>query len=121
MEFLSAPLVPVSVAVEAGDVLVLDPERPGALRPGASLADPAVAGVATGRGTQEAPVAFSGLVTCKADAGYGPIRVGDLLTVSPTPGHAMRALEALPGTIIGKAAEPLDVGTGAIQILVTLR
>jgi len=58
MTFPPPPMLPVSVAVEAGDVLVLDPDRPGALRPGTSLADPAVAGIATGRGTHEAPVAF---------------------------------------------------------------
>ncbi len=38
-----------------------------------------------------ASVALAGTVTCKADASYGAIQVGDLLTTSPTPGHAMRA------------------------------
>jgi len=68
-----------------------------------------------------APIALSGTVLCKVDAGYGAIRVGDLLTTSATAGHAMGAPEALPGTIIGKALEPLDNGTGLIKVLVMLR
>lgn len=69
-----------------------------------------------------APVAFSGIVPCKADASHGSIQVGDLLTTSPTPGHAMRAGGApATGTILGKALEPLDQGTGLIKVLVMLR
>ena len=69
----------------------------------------------------QAPVAFSGIVSCKVDAGYGPVRVGDLLTVSPTPGHAMRSSDHTAGTVLGKALEPLDSGTGIIKVLVMLR
>ena len=69
----------------------------------------------------QVPVALSGLVFCKVDAGYGEIRVGDLLTTSPTPGHAMRSDDPLPGTIIGKALEPLESGTGMIRVLVLVR
>ena len=58
---------------------------------------------------------------CKVDAGYGAIRVGDLLTTSPTRGHAMRTSNPLPGTILGKALEPLDGGTGMIKVLEMLR
>ncbi|MCP3982718.1 MAG: hypothetical protein GY716_25790 [bacterium] len=68
-----------------------------------------------------APLALSGTVDCKVDAGYGAIRVGDLLTSSATPGHAMRADDPRPGTIIGKALEPLDTGTGTVKVLVMLR
>ena len=74
---------------------------------------------------QDAPaavaVALSGTVFCKVDAGYGAIRPGDLLTASPTEGHAMRSRDAAPGTILGKALEPLDSGTGRIRMLVMLR
>jgi len=48
------------------------------------------------------------------------VRVGDLLTTSPTAGHAMRARDALPGTVFGKALESLDVGTGLVRMLVML-
>jgi len=66
-------------------------------------------------------VAVSGVVLCKVDAGYRSIRPTDLLTTSPTPGHAMRSDDAVPGTVIGKALEPLDAGTGTIRVLVMLR
>jgi hypothetical protein len=69
------------------------------------------------------------VMVVKADASYGPIQRGDLLTSSPTYGHAMKAepveIEGIqlyrPGTIIGKAMEPLDKDKGLIQILVLLQ
>ncbi len=61
------------------------------------------------------------VAACKVDAGYGSVRPGDLLTTSPTPGHAMLALDPRPGTILGKALESLDAGTGLIKVLVMLR
>lgn len=68
-----------------------------------------------------AAIALSGTVPCKVDAGYGAIKVGDLLVTSPTPGHAMRADDPRPGTVIGKALESLDAGSGTIRVLVMLR
>ena len=68
-----------------------------------------------------AVVALSGIVLCKVDASYGAIQIGDLLTTSPTNGHVMRSPDAAPGTIIGKALEPLDRGTGLIHVLVLQR
>jgi hypothetical protein len=69
------------------------------------------------------PIALVGKVFCKVDAGYGPIDVGDLLTSSPTRGHAMRATDpALAfGTVIGKAMAPLGEGVGIIPILISLQ
>jgi hypothetical protein len=66
----------------------------------------------------KAPVAISGIVKCKVDANQGAIRIGDLLTTSSTQGYAMRSDQATPGTIIGKALESLDSGTGLIEILI---
>jgi len=119
-------LLPVGGPVEAGDVLVFDPEQPGRLRRGAAMAEPATVGIAAALEAGETegdlvPVAVSGLVACKVDAGYGAIRAGDLLTTSPTAGHAMRALEPIPGTILGMAAETLESGTGVIRVLVMPR
>ena len=71
--------------------------------------------------SHRAAVALAGVVSCKVDATYGAIRPGDLLVTSPTPGHAMRAEVPLPGTMLGKALEPLDEGTGTIDVLVMLR
>ena len=68
-----------------------------------------------------AAIALTGTVLAKVDAGYGAIRGGDLLTVSATPGHAMRSDDAAPGTILGKALESFDEGTGTIKVLVMLR
>jgi len=65
-----------------------------------------------------APLALSGRVPCKVSAENGPIRPGDLLTVSSTPGHAMRASE--PGTVIGTALQSLDEGEGRILVLANL-
>jgi hypothetical protein len=76
---------------------------------------------ADGESLTRAPVVVSGVALCKVDADYGSIEVGDLLTTSLTPGHAMRADEPRPGTILGKALEPLDYGTGLIKVLVMLR
>ena len=55
------------------------------------------------------------------DATYGAVGVGDLLTASPTAGHAMRSSDHAPGTIMGKALEPLREGTGLIRVLVMQR
>jgi hypothetical protein len=57
---------------------------------------------------------------CKVDAAAGPIKVGDLLTSSKNPGFAMRAIDPKIGTIIGKALEPLDTGTGFIAVFVNM-
>ncbi len=69
----------------------------------------------------EVPMAVAGIVPCKVSAENGAIRPGDLLVTSFTPGHAMRADRPDAGTILGKALEPLDVGTGSIRVLVTLQ
>ena len=63
---------------------------------------------------------LSGIVLCRVDAGYGAIRVGDLLTTSPIKGRAMRADAPTQGTIVG-ALEPRDAGSGLIPGLVMLR
>lgn len=71
----------------------------------------------------EYPVALSGRVYVWADAAFGKIAPGDLLTSSATPGHAMRASDpqlAL-GAVIGKAMTPLQSGTGLVLVLVNLQ
>lgn len=72
-------------------------------------------------GEPRAPLALFGLAVVKVDAGYGAILAGDLLTTSPTPGHAMVAITPVPGTVIGKALDSLESGTGAIKVLVMPR
>ncbi len=66
-------------------------------------------------------VTMMGVVPVKVSDENGPIQTGDLLVTSSTPGHAMRADNPLPGTILGKALEPLDKGTGVILVLLMLQ
>ena len=111
--------------MEVGDVVVADAERPGHCRLARAASDAAVIGVVVfdpaAEATGEAAIAVAGTVRVKADAFDGAIRVGDLLTTSPTPGHAMRSTDHAAGTVLGKALEPLDSATGVIRILVMSR
>jgi hypothetical protein len=68
-------------------------------------------------------ISLMGKVFCKVDAQYSPIEVGDMLTTSPTPGHAMtvRDLHKGFGAVIGKALRPLPKGQGLIPILIALQ
>jgi hypothetical protein len=74
------------------------------------------------------PLALSGRVPVKVTDENGPISIGDLLTTSSTPGHAMKCpietneqkLKCM-GAIVGKALEPLESGEGKIIALVTLQ
>jgi hypothetical protein len=110
------------VAAEPGVVLGSDPVTEVAAAPAVGLgAGAAVESPSVAEGSSRVPVAVSGMVLCKVDAGYGSIRPGDLLTTSPTPGHAMLVHEPAAGTILGKALEGLDTGTGTIRVLVMLR
>ncbi len=120
---------------EPGTVMVIDDE--GALRKSHEAYDKKVAGVVSGAGEyrpgivldkqdsgdSRVAVALVGKVYCKVDAQYSPIDVGDLLTTSPTPGHAMKAAEPgrAFGAIIGKALRSLAVGSGLIPILIALQ
>ncbi|MBN1139378.1 MAG: hypothetical protein JXM73_22565 [Anaerolineae bacterium] len=133
---VTMPLVGDEAAYEPGDVLVVSASGSGAAERASAGYSPAVVGVYSaapafvgGRsvtGDAQAgglPVTILGVVSCKVSAENGPIRPGDLLVTSATPGHAMRAdrESALPGTILGKALEAWDSGTGLIQVLVTLQ
>ena len=69
----------------------------------------------------EVPVALSGRVPCRVSGENGPIRRGDLLTPASRPGHAMRAGDAPPGTLIGKALADFDGDAGTIDVFVFVR
>jgi hypothetical protein len=60
---------------------------------------------------------------CKVDADIAPIAVGDLLTTSPTRGHAQKVLDpaAAVGSIVAKALGSLSSGRGKIPVLVMLQ
>lgn len=117
---------PVSEPVERGDLLVLDLDHPGKLRRADTAADPHLLGIAAAdaveiEGQLQVVMVDSLYAVVKVDAGYGAILAGDLLTCSPTAGHAMIALDPLPGSVIGKAAEPLPSGRGLIKVFVMPR
>jgi hypothetical protein len=125
----------VAETVGPGTVVVLGEE--GILVPSDRAYDTRVAGVVSGAGdykpgivldrqptqSNRSPVALLGKVYCKVDASYMPVEVGDLLTTSETPGHAMKAADAAKsfGSVIGKALRPLSKGQSLIPILIALQ
>jgi hypothetical protein len=127
--------VGATLEAEPGTVMVLD--ATGALLPSEQSYDRKVAGVISGAGEyrpglildrqdssrRRVPIAVVGKVFVKADADYGPIEVGDLLTTSPTRGHAMKAADPLRafGAVVGKALGPLHSGQGLVPVLVALQ
>ena len=126
-----ADMFPAVQGLEPTDVLVISPD--GKLARSAEACSTAVAGVYStnpgflaGGGDDEnmmgkVPLAMVGIVPVKVSAENGAISPGDLLTTSGTPGHAMKATDVQTGTIVGKAMESLESGTGTIQMLVMLQ
>ena len=113
---------PAASSIDAGDVVVIDPEARGSVRRSDREEDRTVVGVAvTSTIDGWVEVAMGSVVEVRVDAGYGAIRSGDLLVTSPAQAAAMRATTAEPGTILGKALEPLESGLGTIRVLVMLR
>jgi hypothetical protein len=124
-----------AAVAEPGTVMVLNDS--GALQPSQHAYDKRVAGVVSGAGDYKPgilldkknsdrprkPVALLGKVYCKVDASESPIQVGDLLTTSRIPGHAMKVDDSSKalGTIIGKALRSLNAGQGLIPILIALQ
>ena len=124
-----------AASAEPGTVMVLDVT--GAVRISDEEYDHRVAGVVCGAGDNKPgvilgrrrdrqhrqPLALMGTVWCKVDAEYGAVVVGDLLTTSATPGHAMKATDrdrAL-GAVLGKALQPLSEGRELVPILIALQ
>jgi hypothetical protein len=121
----------------AGTVVVIDGDGYNRVRAGSHAYDTGVAGAVSRQpgltlgeaGPGRVLVAQSGRVRIKVDATYGAIRPGDILVTSPTPGHAMRSTPMevgdaafhRPGTVLGKALEPLGSGLGEVLALLTLQ
>jgi hypothetical protein len=132
-----AEWVPASGDVPAGTVVVLNREKENAVIPSSHAYDPAVAGVVSSNpgvilgqeGTSKAKIATTGRVKVRVNASKHPIHIGDLLVTSETSGAAMvsEPLEIggvkihRPGTLIGKALEPLASGEGQILVLLSLQ
>jgi hypothetical protein len=127
-----AEMLPADDGLEPGDVLAIGTD--GSLIRSVEAYQSSVAGVYStdpgfvfgqpleGEIPGTIPLAMTGVVPVKVSAENGPIRPGDLLVASATPGHAMRAGSNPPqGTVIGKALEKWDAGAGVIKILATLQ
>ena len=125
-------------SIEKGMVVSIDENNPGQLKVCSTAFDKKVAGIISGANTiqpglimsqkgtiadGEHLVALSGRVYCMVDATENPIEIGDMLTTSSTPGHAMRVddYSQAQGAIIGKAMTSLKEGKGLVLVLVSLQ
>jgi hypothetical protein len=132
-----AEWVSASEKLTAGTVVVLDATKNNAVTASRQAYDTAVAGVISAQpgivlgqsGEGRVMVATTGRVKVKVDASKHPIHVGDLLVTSGQSGVAMKSMPIRfgrrlihqPGTIIGKALEPLPRGHGEILTLLSLQ
>jgi hypothetical protein len=123
--------------LDAGTVVVIDKTGRNRVMSSARAYDSGVAGAVSPQpglilgepGEGKVLVAQSGRVRVKADASNGAIKPGDLLVTSPRAGYAMKSTAVKmgaasvhrPGTVVGKALEPLAKGTGEILVLLTLQ
>jgi hypothetical protein len=132
-----AEWVDAEPALDAGTIVVIDKSAHNRVVAASLAYDVRVAGAVSAQpgvvlgepGDGRALVAQSGRVRIKVDASYGAIEAGDLLVTSPTAGYAMRSEPVdiggvtfhRPGTVLGKALEPLASGRGEILVLLTLQ
>ena len=126
-----------SEQIRPGTVVVLDAAKSNQVISSTQAYDTRVAGVVSERpgialgesGANKVLVATTGRVLVKVDASTGPIHIGDLLVTSDIPGLAMKSEPItignremhMPGTLIGKALEPLERGSGKILVLLSLQ
>jgi hypothetical protein len=132
-----AEWVPSTTDLEPGTVVILNTTRNNEVMASVSPYDTSVAGVVSAQpglslgipGEGKEQVATTGRVKVRVDARTSPIAIGDLLVTSALPGTAMKS-EPMdingrrfhqPGTIIGKALEPLDGGVGEILVLLSMQ
>jgi len=107
----------------------IDPENPGHYRKARGPCSSLVAGVVStepgfvlGHSDEtqgKVLLALVGIVPVKVTDEGGPIRPGDLLVVSSTPGYAMRwdPTSGISCALVGKALEPFDGGYGIVLAL----
>lgn len=132
-----AEWVPASHTLPAGTVVTLDPTKANHVEASSKSYDTRVAGVVSEQpgitlgesGESKVLVATTGRVRVTVDASRAPIHIGDLLVTSDLPGVAMKSEPITiggrqihsPGTLIGKALEPLEKGSGKILVLLSLQ
>ena len=117
--------------------MVVSPDRTNEVMPSTHAYDTSVAGVVSlspgvllgEAAPSKSRIATTGRVVVRVDASSAPIKAGDLLVTSDIPGTAMKSQPMdfkgrklhQPGTIIGKALEPLAGGTSQILVLLSLQ
>jgi hypothetical protein len=132
-----AEWVPSTQKLAAGTVVVLDTGRDNHVLASKGSYDTRVAGVISAqpglslgeKGEGKVLVATTGRVKVKVDADRAPIKIGDLIVTSDVEGVAMKSVPVelggiaihRPGTLIGKALESLEKGTGEILVLLSLQ
>ena len=132
-----AEWVPSTQSIPAGAVVILDQSTDNGVVLSTEAYDTRVAGVISDSpgiilgeaGAGKLKVATTGRVKVRVDASQAPIQRGDLLVTSDKQGVAMRSEPIQvgerkmhqPGTLIGKALEPLREGEGEILVLLSLQ
>lgn len=132
-----AEWVPASEELSPGTVVVLNKRTNNTVRASSGAYDTSVAGVVSAQpgislgiqGPDMVQVATTGRVKVRVDATEQAIAIGDLLVTSNVVGTAMRSLPMTingrafhqPGTLIGKALEPLETGVAEILVLLSLQ
>lgn len=128
------PLDPVHEAAP-GRVMVLTDQ--GSLHECGRAYDRRVVGVVSGAGalkpaimlraaaevTSTVSISLTGTAYCWVDASHGLVEIGDLLTTSATPGHAMKVDDFQKGfgATIGKALQKVESGRKLIPILIAIQ
>jgi hypothetical protein len=132
-----AEWVPTTQDLAPGTVVVLDATASNHVVASTRPYDTTVAGVVSPQpglilgiaGPEKAMIATTGRVKVRVDASAGPIAIGDLLVTGTKPGLAMKSQPVefggvamhRPGTVVGKALEPLAGGEGEILVLLSLQ
>jgi len=118
-------------SIEAGDIVSADDILDGFVKKSNKSYDKNAIGIysekpgfrlsqagGTINGERAIPIALAGRVPVKVTGENGPIRKGDALTTSSTPGYAMKATKA--GQIIGKALSDFNGDSGRVLAFVNV-
>lgn len=132
-----AEWVPTLDKLTPGMVVAIDPENSNHVVAVGRAYDTTIAGVISAqpgislgeKADNKVLVATTGRVKVQVDATKRPIKRGDLLVASSASGVAMASepidmggvMVHRPGTVIGKALEPLASGRGEILVLLSLQ
>ncbi|HOP28837.1 MAG TPA: discoidin domain-containing protein [Spirochaetota bacterium] len=117
--------------VTPGDLLVVSENGNSVLSRSKSLYNRGVIGIVSGNpylainnsGREEKlyPVSLSGKALCRIDARNNPVKPGDLIVASDTPGCGMKGkIDSFDkiGTVIGKALDSLSDGIGLVPVFI---